>query len=92
MAQRFVEALSKVRMAELQIKSWQEYGAPEREPSRMPQLPAAELVHLRFFGGLSLAEAANIIGMTPRTADRLWAYARAWLHQEIQGDSKGDKS
>jgi carbamoyl-phosphate synthase large subunit len=44
LAQRFVEALSKVRMAELQIKSWQEYGAPEREPSRMPRLPIAELV------------------------------------------------
>ena len=44
LAQRFVEALSKVRMAELEIKSWQEYGAPEREPSRMQRLPAAERV------------------------------------------------
>jgi RNA polymerase sigma factor (TIGR02999 family) len=46
---------------------------------------AAELVHLRFFAGLPLPEAAQILGMAPRTADRLWAYARAWLHQEIQG-------
>ena len=46
---------------------------------------AAELVHLRFFAGLPLPEAAQLLGISPRTADRLWAYARAWLHQEIQG-------
>jgi RNA polymerase sigma factor (TIGR02999 family) len=46
---------------------------------------AAGLVHLRFFAGLPLPEAAHILGISPRTADRLWAYARAWLHQEIQG-------
>jgi RNA polymerase sigma factor (TIGR02999 family) len=46
---------------------------------------AADLVHLRFFAGLPLAEAAGLLGISPRTADRLWAYARAWLHQEIQG-------
>jgi carbamoyl-phosphate synthase large subunit len=43
LAQRFVEALSKKRMAELQIKSWQEYGAAERGPNKMPRLPIAEL-------------------------------------------------
>lgn len=53
---------------------------------------AAELVHLRFFAGLPLAEAAEILGIAPRTADRLWAYARAWLHQEIQVGSHGDIS
>ncbi len=46
---------------------------------------AAELVHLRFFAGLPIPDAAQILGLAPRTADRLWAYARAWLHQEIQG-------
>jgi RNA polymerase sigma factor (TIGR02999 family) len=46
---------------------------------------AAELVHLHFFAGLALAEAAELLGISPRAADRLWAYARAWLHQEIQG-------
>jgi RNA polymerase sigma factor (sigma-70 family) len=50
---------------------------------------AADLVHLRFFAGLSLPEAAQILGISPRTADRLWAYARAWLHQEVQGSSTG---
>ena len=54
---------------------------------------AAELVHLRFFAGLPLAEAAQLLGISARTADRVWAYARAWLHQEIRGDSeKADDS
>lgn len=48
---------------------------------------AADLVHLRFFAGLPLPEAARLLGISPRTADRLWAYARAWLHQEIQGSA-----
>lgn len=46
---------------------------------------AAELVRLRFFAGLPLSEAAQLLGISSRTADRTWAYARAWLHQEIQG-------
>src|SRR5207302_10819370 len=48
---------------------------------------AADLVQLRFFAGLPLPEVAQLLGISPRTADRLWAYARAWLHQEIQGGS-----
>jgi RNA polymerase sigma factor (TIGR02999 family) len=47
--------------------------------------PAAALVQLRYFGGLSIPEAARVLGISPRSADRLWAYARAWLHQKIQG-------
>ena len=46
---------------------------------------AAEVVHLRFFAGLSIPEAAEVLGISARTADRLWAYARAWLYQEVQG-------
>jgi RNA polymerase sigma factor (TIGR02999 family) len=45
---------------------------------------AAELVKLRFFAGLTLAQAAELIGCSERTAKRIWAYARAWLYQEIQ--------
>jgi RNA polymerase sigma factor (sigma-70 family) len=48
---------------------------------------AAELVQLRFFAGLPLPEVAQLLGISPRTADRQWAYARAWLHQEIHGGS-----
>jgi RNA polymerase sigma factor (TIGR02999 family) len=46
---------------------------------------AADLVKLRYFAGLTLTEAAQIMGVSTRTADRLWAYARAWLHQELHG-------
>jgi RNA polymerase sigma factor (TIGR02999 family) len=49
---------------------------------------SAELVHLRFFAGLPLPEAAQLLGISPRTADRMWAYARAWLHQDIQGTAR----
>ena len=47
---------------------------------------AAQVVQLRFFAGLPLSEVAALLGISPRTADRLWAYARAWLYQEIQGN------
>jgi RNA polymerase sigma factor (TIGR02999 family) len=44
---------------------------------------AARLVELRYFAGLSSPESAGILDISPRTADRLWAYARAWLHDAI---------
>lgn len=44
---------------------------------------AVELVHLRYFVGLPIAEAAEFLGISPRTADRVWAFARAWLHREL---------
>lgn len=43
-----------------------------------------ELVKLRFFGGLSLADSAAALGMARRTADRNWAFARAWLHRKLR--------
>ena len=46
---------------------------------------AAELVQLRYFGGLPIREVAEILGIAPRTADRVWAYAKVWLLQEIEG-------
>ncbi len=49
---------------------------------------AVELVHLRYFAGLSLENAADLLAVSPRTAGRLWAYARAWLHQEIAGQEE----
>ncbi len=45
---------------------------------------AAELVQLRYFAGLTLPEAAQILDISPRSAGRLWSYARAWLRQEIE--------
>lgn len=44
----------------------------------------AELVKLRYFAGLSVAEAAEALGIAPATARRHWAYARAWLHAELR--------
>jgi RNA polymerase sigma factor (TIGR02999 family) len=46
---------------------------------------AAELVKLRFFAGLNQREAAAALGLPPRTADRTWAYARAWLFDRLGG-------
>lgn len=40
---------------------------------------AAEIVSLRYFGGLTVDEAAGVVGVSPRTAANHWAYARAWL-------------
>ena len=45
---------------------------------------AAEVVKLKHFAGLSIPQIAGILSISPRTADRRWAYARAWLHQELQ--------
>ena len=45
---------------------------------------AAELVKLRFFAGLTLEEIAPILDLSPRTARRLWAFARAWLRRDIE--------
>jgi RNA polymerase sigma factor (TIGR02999 family) len=52
----------------------------ERDPLK------ARLVELRYFAGLTGAEAADILGISPSTADRHWAYARAWLRREVRGD------
>ncbi|MHC5111408.1 MAG: sigma-70 family RNA polymerase sigma factor [Planctomycetota bacterium] len=46
----------------------------------------AELVKLRFFAGLTLEEAAGILGISPATADRYWAFARAWLYNELSNE------
>ena len=45
----------------------------------------ARLVELRHFAGLTIPEVAEILEISPRTADRLWAFARAWLLRELSG-------
>lgn len=45
----------------------------------------AELVKLRYFVGLTLEEAAQVLGISARTADNYWAHARAWLFHELKG-------
>jgi RNA polymerase sigma factor (TIGR02999 family) len=46
----------------------------------------AELVKLRYFAGFTNKQAAELLGISPRQADSVWAYARVWLHDRIVGD------
>jgi RNA polymerase sigma factor (TIGR02999 family) len=49
---------------------------------------AAQLVKLRYFAGLSVEDAAELAGISRSTAYEHWAYARAWLHQELYGEQE----
>jgi RNA polymerase sigma factor (TIGR02999 family) len=51
----------------------------------------ARIVEMRFFGGLTTEECADVLGVTTRTVERHWAYARAWLYREIGGDRARDE-
>jgi RNA polymerase sigma factor (TIGR02999 family) len=51
---------------------------------------AAELVQLRYFGGLSIADAAQVLGLSLRSAERLWTYTRVWLLERITSAGRGD--
>jgi RNA polymerase sigma factor (TIGR02999 family) len=51
---------------------------------------AAQLVKLRYFSGLTIPQAAEVLGVSARTADRLWVYARAWLFRKIGKELTGD--
>ena len=46
----------------------------------------AQLVELRYFAGLTGDEAADVLGISPSTADRHWTFARAWLQAEVRGE------
>jgi RNA polymerase sigma factor (TIGR02999 family) len=46
----------------------------------------ARVVELRFFGGLSVDEMANVLDLSPATVKRHWTFAKAWLLREMQGD------
>jgi RNA polymerase sigma factor (TIGR02999 family) len=52
----------------------------------------ARLVELRYFAGLTGDEAAKILGISSRTADRYWVYARAWLRREMDGARPNEKT
>jgi RNA polymerase sigma factor (TIGR02999 family) len=58
--------------------------------AREPQI--ARLVDLHFFAGLTLEDAAKCVGISPRTAYRHWAYARAWLRRELDRTGEGKAS
>jgi len=72
-----------------------EIGAPSEEAYEIHEVldrfyevdpESAELVKLRFFVGLTQQEAADILEISKRTADKRWAYARAWLYRAILED------
>ena len=52
---------------------------------------AAELVKLCFFAGLTQAQAANEVGVSVATAERTWAFARAWLYREMKRSREGTR-
>jgi RNA polymerase sigma factor (TIGR02999 family) len=64
------------------------HEALKRMACKHPQ--KAKLVKLRYFGGLTLAEAASVLGIASATADRHWSFARAWLAREIRRGSPPD--
>jgi RNA polymerase sigma factor (TIGR02999 family) len=49
--------------------------------------PAAEVVKLRYYAGLSIEDAATVLGISRATAYRHWTYARAWLRCAVEGDA-----
>ncbi len=63
-----------------------ELEALDESLSRLAQVQpqVAELVQLRYFVGLTIPDAANVMGISPRTADAWWAYARGWLAEDLK--------
>ena len=61
------------------------HAGRRRGPAKLAELDPrqAQLVELRFFGGLSVAEAAEVLGMSKRSAEREWTMVRAWLRREL---------
>src|SRR5262249_43636960 len=50
---------------------------------------AAQIVKLRYFAGMTIPQAAEALGISTSTADRSWAYARAWLHTALKQAGEG---
>ena len=80
--------------ARVELADWHKVGhAPEQVLALSEALDRfaaidprkAELVTLRFFGGLSMPEAAGVLGVSLPTAERWWAFARSWLYAELRG-------
>jgi RNA polymerase sigma factor (TIGR02999 family) len=60
-------------------------GALDRLAELSPQ--QSRIVELRYFGGLSIEETAEVLGVSTMTVKRGWAMARAWLHRELSGEA-----
>jgi RNA polymerase sigma factor (TIGR02999 family) len=78
------QALDPARIADVEV-SGDLLALDEALTKLMATEPqVAELVKLRYFAGLTITDAAQALGVSPRTADAWWAYARAWLLAELQ--------
>ena len=64
-------------------KSWDWTCWPSMKPSTSWRRKKAELVKSRFFAGLTNEQAADALGISPRTAYADWGYAKAWLRVEM---------
>jgi RNA polymerase sigma-70 factor (ECF subfamily) len=66
---------------------WEEILAVDEALSRLGQLAPqpARIAEMRYFGGLSVDETAEALGVSPRTVKRDWAAAKGWLHAELSG-------
>jgi RNA polymerase sigma factor (TIGR02999 family) len=66
---------------------WEEILAVDEALSRLHELAPqqARIAEMRYFGGLSVAEAAEALGISPRTVKRDWAVAKGWLYAELSG-------
>jgi RNA polymerase sigma factor (TIGR02999 family) len=81
--------LQRVEMATLDVAILSDDGHLLAVDEALEKLAAhdplgAQLIKLRFFAGLPNVEAARILGIPERTAKRTWAYARAWLYEELK--------
>jgi RNA polymerase sigma factor (sigma-70 family) len=47
----------------------------------------AQIVELRYFGGLTIEETAEVLGISPATIKRDWKMTKAWLYRELSGDN-----
>ena len=85
------------KQAALPLEDSPEYLAEERSEelialdealTRLQELDPrqSQVVELRFFGGLTVEETAEVLGISPKTVKRDWAVARAWLHGEMSKD------
>jgi RNA polymerase sigma factor (TIGR02999 family) len=80
---RFPELESEPAVAEPQLDILALNEALDRLESKDPR--KAQLVKLRFFAGLTNAQAAEVLGISTSTADNEWAYAKTWLRVQISG-------
>src|SRR5262245_37819140 len=85
------------RWTRVELADWPNVAQPPEQILAMSEaldrLAAAEpekakLVTLRFFGGLTLGEAADALGVSLRTAERWWLFARSWLYTELLDDDQ----